>query len=262
MVHSSFDGKTIDLHGGGIDLCFPHHENEIAQSESAFNKPFCNHWFHSAHLKVEGEKMSKSLGNLYTVDDLINKGISPVVIRYTLISSSYRQPLNFTFKGLSASESALKKIECFVEKFLNLLSYKKENYNSKFIRPHKLTNFFLFQNAWDELCNNINTSSCLGEIFKIIRSDNFKNLTNDSIENNLKSLGSILYALGLKLFEIEESNNYKDEVPEDIKELATKRWEAKLNKNYKFADELRTEIKNAGWEIEDGPNDYIIKSIK
>ena len=136
MIHRTFEGQTIDLHGGGIDLCFPHHENEIAQSESAYEKPFCTHWFHSAHLRVENKKMSKSLGNLYTLDDLIAKNHTPMALRYTLIASSYRQPLNFTFDGLRASESALNKIERFTETLLQKIHQSTEQFNEQYITKH------------------------------------------------------------------------------------------------------------------------------
>lgn len=110
-MSTKYLGPTFDLHGGGVDLCFPHHENEIAQSECSTGlKPYVKYWFHSAHLMVEGAKMSKSLGNLYTLDDLISKGYSAQQIRYALIAGHYRQQLNFTFKGLDDAKSALSKL--------------------------------------------------------------------------------------------------------------------------------------------------------
>ena len=171
MIHRTFEGQTIDLHGGGIDLCFPHHENEIAQSESAYEKPFCTHWFHSAHLRVENKKMSKSLGNLYTLDDLIAKNHTPMALRYTLIASSYRQPLNFTFDGLRASESALNKIERFTETLLKRSIRAPSNLMSNtYLSIHGLKDFGLLQNAWEGLSNNLNTSACLGSLFGLIGS--------------------------------------------------------------------------------------------
>ena len=103
-------GESFDLHSGGIDLVFPHHENEIAQSEAATGKTFARHWFHVAHLTVKGRKMSKSLGNLYTLDDLAKRGHGPMELRYVLLSGCYRQPLNFTFSSLAASRKALARL--------------------------------------------------------------------------------------------------------------------------------------------------------
>ncbi len=105
-----FLGDTIDLHSGGEDLIFPHHENEIAQSEAANGTEFCRHWFHISHLMVDGAKMSKSLGNLYTLDDIKKRGFSANELRYVLISGYYRQPLNFTFDTMHAARSALGKL--------------------------------------------------------------------------------------------------------------------------------------------------------
>ena len=110
-------GESFDLHSGGVDLIFPHHENEIAQSESVTGKTFARHWFHIAHLMVEGQKMSKSLGNLYTLEDLAEKGYKPQEVRYLLLSGNYRQPLNFTFDSLGAARKALSKLTDFAYKF-------------------------------------------------------------------------------------------------------------------------------------------------
>ena len=253
MIHRTFEGQTIDLHGGGIDLCFPHHENEIAQSESAYEKPFCTHWFHSAHLRVENKKMSKSLGNLYTLDDLIAKNHTPMALRYTLIASSYRQPLNFTFDGLRASESALNKIERFTETLLQKVHQSSEQFNEQYITKHSLKDFGLLQNAWEGLSNNLNTSACLGSLFGLIGSNPASKLNADETEQLLKALGSILYALGLSLF---TSPKLTSEAPQAILDLAKERWEAKQNKDYAKADSLRKSLQDDGWDVKDTPTDY------
>ena len=253
MIHRTFEGQTIDLHGGGIDLCFPHHENEIAQSESAYEKPFCTHWFHSAHLRVENKKMSKSLGNLYTLDDLIAKNYTPMALRYTLIASSYRQPLNFTFDGLRASESALNKIERFTETLLQKVHQSTEQFNEQYITKHSLKDFGLLQNAWEGLSNNLNTSACLGSLFGLIGSNPASKLNADETEQLLMALGSILYALGLTLF---TSPKQTSEAPQAILDLAKERWEAKQNKDYAKADSLRKSLQNDGWDVKDTPTDY------
>ena len=258
MIYKSFDGNTIDLHGGGIDLSFPHHENEIAQSESAYDKTLCNHWFHCAHLRVENKKMSKSFKNLYTLDDLLDKGYSPTAIRYTLISSSYRQPLNFTFDGLRASQSALTKIERFAEALLNKLGQDKDNFNQNYVKAHIIKDHGLLQNAWESLCNNLNTAACLGSIFGLIGSNPVPKMDAEESENLLKSIGTILYALGINLFaETTKDSN----IPKAISELAEARWDAKQNKDYAKADKLRKELQSAGWEIKDSSADYEIHPI-
>ena len=108
-------GESFDLHSGGIDLVFPHHENEIAQSEAATGKPFARHWLHVAHLRINGEKMSKSLGNLYLLEDVKARGFSMAALRYLLLSGHYRQPLNFTWESLAGVESTLQRIVRFTE---------------------------------------------------------------------------------------------------------------------------------------------------
>ena len=253
MIHRSFEGQTIDLHGGGIDLCFPHHENEIAQSESAYEKTLCTHWFHSAHLRVENKKMSKSLGNLYTLDDLIAKNHSPMALRYTLIASSYRQPLNFTFDGLRASESALNKIERFAEALLQKVNQSTKQFNQQYVSTHQLKDFGLLQNAWEGLSNNLNTSACLGSLFGLIGSNPINKLNEAETEQLLKALGSILYALGLKLF----SNPAQASIaPQAILDLAKERWEAKQNKDYAKADALRKSLQKDGWDVKDTTTNF------
>ncbi len=106
-------GETFDIHAGGIDLVFPHHENEVAQSEGATGKQFARYWLHAEHLKVEGESMSKSLGNYYTFRDLKEKGYNPTAIRYLLLSVPYRKQLNFTFEALQGAEKTVESLRTF-----------------------------------------------------------------------------------------------------------------------------------------------------
>ena len=255
MIHKSFEGNTIDLHGGGIDLSFPHHENEIAQSESAYGKTLCTHWFHCAHLRVENKKMSKSLKNLYTLDELLEKGYSPTALRYTLISSSYRQPLNFTFDGLRASESALNKIERFTETLLKKLGKETTQFNKQYVQANttQKQEFGLLQNAWEALCNNLNTAACLGSLFGLIGSNPSAQLNAEETEDLLKSLGAILYGLGLQLF---TEPSEPTSAPQSVLDLAKQRWEAKQNRDYETADALRKAIQSEGWDIKDTPSHF------
>jgi cysteinyl-tRNA synthetase len=253
MVDSAFEGETIDLHGGGIDLCFPHHENEIAQSECAHGHDFCKHWFHSAHLMVEGAKMSKSLGNLYTLDDLRKKGFSPMVVRYTLISGSYRQQLNFTFDGLHAAQSALTRLERFAEALLAKTGEHTDQFNTTYVSVDAPENFGRLSKAWDALRTNLNTAACLGAIFGVIGSNPAATLDVEGARNMLRAFGSLLYALGLKLFTVEIK---KTDAPDDIVALAQTRWNAKQAKDWGKADELRDELLNQGWVVKDGKDGF------
>ncbi len=247
MIESSFGGQTIDLHGGGIDLCFPHHENEIAQSECAHDHALCRHWFHSAHLMVEGEKMSKSLGNLYTLNDLREKGFSPMIVRYTLIAGSYRQQLNFTFDGLHASQSALTKLERFADSLLKKTGEGREAL-AGYISADAPEDFGRFAKAWDALRNNLNTAACLGAIFGVLGANPAASLDADGARAMLRAFGSLLYALGLELFTVEEK---QIDAPAEIQALAQQRWEAKQAKDFAQADALRDELLEKGWVIKD-----------
>ncbi|NBB78112.1 MAG: cysteine--tRNA ligase [Verrucomicrobia bacterium] len=253
MVDSAFGGETIDLHGGGIDLCFPHHENEIAQSECAHGHDFCKHWFHSAHLMVEGEKMSKSLGNLFTLDDLREKGFSPMTVRYTLISGSYRQQLNFTFDGLHAAQSALSRIERFAETLLAKTEESPDSFNTTYVRADAPEDFGRLSKAWDALRNNLNTAACLGAIFGVIGSNPAATLDAAGARGLLRALGALLYALGLELFTVEAT---PVDAPAEIVALAQTRWDAKKAKDFSQADALRDELLSKGWVVKDGKDGF------
>ena len=257
MVEASFGGETIDLHGGGIDLCFPHHENEIAQSECAHGRQFSRHWFHTAHLMVEGEKMSKSLGNLYTLDDLEGKGLSPMAVRYTLIAGSYRQQLNFTFDGLHAAKSALTRIERFAAVLLEKTGEEKTTFAS-YISSNAPEDFGRFTKAWDALRNNLNIAACLGAIFEVIGSHPSDQMNAEQARSMLTALGSLLYALGLNLF---TASDIDATVPDDILALAKHRWEAKQAHDWDKADQLRGTLLAKGWNIEDSKDGFNLSRV-
>ena len=244
-------GKTLDLHGGGIDLCFPHHENEIAQSEGATGKPFAHHWFHSAHLMVDGTKMSKSLGNLYTLDDLIKKGHSPMAIRYALLSAHYRQQLNFTDNTLNAARSALEKLEKTIDPLLKKQGKNKLEFENLH-RDKVAAQFGSWGIAWNHLTNDLNTPKCLGHVFKTINELDAKGL---SLE--LPGLSRLLYVLGLKLFTEEKKES---EIPEDVRRLADERLAARQAGDWVKSDKLRDQIKSKGWQILDSKDGYILKN--
>ncbi len=245
-------GETFDLHGGGIDLCFPHHENEIAQSEAVTGKPFARHWFHSAHLMVEGTKMSKSLGNLYTLDDVVAKGYSPMTLHYALISGHYRQQLNFTFNGLNAAKSALEKLEKTVEPLLEKREMSKmefENLHSDKAAPQ----FGIWGLAWNHLTNDLDTPKCLGEIFTTIGK-----LDAEALRVELQGLSRLLYVLGLKLFTEEKSAH---EIPEEVRQLADERLAARQAGDWSKADTLRDRIQSKGWRILDHKDGYELEKL-
>lgn len=252
-------GETFDLHAGGIDLCFPHHENEIAQSEGATGKPFARHWFHNAHLQVEGRKMSKSLGNLFTLDDLREKGFSPMEVRYTLISGHYRQPLNFTFASLKSGRSALKKMEKAMGPYLEKLGKTEADFLALAKAPFP-TDWGSFTQAWEGLANDLNVSQTTGGIFAgFVRLEKAR-LEDQNLEKELKALSTLLYILGIQLFQ--KPDDPEVTVPREVSDLAQQRWEAKQNKHWDLADSLRREILEQGWQILDRKDGFDISPAK
>ncbi len=255
-------GETFELHGGGVDLCFPHHENEIAQATCSCGNAhsFAKHWFHSAHLMVDGAKMSKSLGNLYTLSDLAEKGFSAMALRYVLISGHYRSQLNFTLKSLEDAVSALEKIEKGAAKLLKKAEIAPEEFANEIKIHETATSWGAFEAAWITLCDDLNTAGTLGKIFSAL-SEIAKNdeISKQEAAKSVCGLAKILYALGLKIFEKNEEKTAA--VPAEVQEIAEKRWEAKNEKNWQEADKLREELAKLGWKSLDRKDGFSLEKI-
>jgi cysteinyl-tRNA synthetase len=159
-------GETFDIHSGGVDLIFPHHENEIAQSEAATGKPFVHYWLHAEHLIVNGEKMSKSLGNFYTLRDLLTKGYKPSAIRYLLAAVPYRRHLNFTFDGLHQAQQSIERLRNFR---LRLTQESFPEGENTALQDRARAARQAFEDAMDD---NLNTAEALGAIFAMVRDAN------------------------------------------------------------------------------------------
>ncbi len=246
-------GDVFDLHGGGVDLCFPHHENEIAQSECATGvSPHVKYWFHSAHLTVDGEKMSKSSGNLFTIDDLLGKGYTPQQIRYALISGHYRQQLNFTFKSLDDAKSALLKLRNGIKSALRKAEVDRDKFNLSVMPGSKFAGT-IFEGAWNAMCDDLNVPRALGEIFTSVGKF-------DGKDADVEAAGFMMYALGLDVF-ADENENFAPP-PAEIADMARRRWEAKQSRNFALADELRKNIADGGWTVLDGKDGYEIRKSR
>ena len=234
-------GDQIDIHCGGVDNIFPHHEAEIAQSEGVTGKKFVRYWLHCAHLLVDGQKMSKSLGNFYTLPDLLKKGYTGREIRYALMRVHYRAPLNFTWEGMEEARQALARID----EWLVRLEEKSRETNvprstSNIQRPtHK------FEEALDD---DLNISAALGFLFESIRETN-RAMDRNELDaasakawlNWWKRVNSVL------ALEIESAVV----LPADVAQLAEHRENARREKNWKRSDELRDQILELGWETRD-----------
>ncbi len=236
-------GKHFDIHTGGVDLIFPHHENEIAQSESATGEKFVNFWLHNEHLMVEGRKMAKSFGNYYTLRDLLNKGYNPIAIRYLLMATHYRQQLNFTFDGLKAAKNALQRLYDFVDN-LNLVKGEEDNPQvQEIIRKAKKD----FEEALDD---DLNTPEALGIVFTLIKDVNRlmdqKKISKSNAGDVLKAMNGFDSVLGL--FKREELA-----LDEKVKMMIEKRAKARKEKDFKLADQIRKELEEKGIILEDTP---------
>lgn len=248
MVRRIF-GKTIDIHTGGVDLIFPHHENEIAQSEAAYDETFVRYWLHAEHLLVEGAKMSKSEGNFYTLRDLINKGYSPRAIRYLLISSHYKKQLNFTFEGLNQAANALSRIDNLIIRLQEIQEGEADQEIKSSIKSSTddFTSRFV-----ENMDNDLNIAGGIGIFFEFVHEinsliDDHKIDKNDTllILEALKKIDSILGFIFFPESETDEINIEK------IEKLIEERLEAKRNKDYNKADEIREMLLNDGIILED-----------
>ena len=241
-------GETFDLHLGGEDLKFPHHEDEIAQSEGATGKPFVRFWLHGAHLLVEGKKMSKSLGNFFTLRDLLAKGFTGREVRYLLLTAHYRETFNFTLDGLQGAKSALARIDECVGK-LRELAGSQTGFAGD---PASITP------CVKALNDDLNISEAWACVFDWVREINSR-LANNTLtpERAAIALGTwehfnSVLGVGVKA---------EAEAPAKITALAAARTEAKKAKDFKRADAIRDELKAKGWVIEDTPKGIKLKKI-
>jgi len=249
-MSSKYLGVEFDIHTGGEDNIFPHHECEIAQSEAASGRKFVHYWMHTRFLMFNGEKMSKSKGNLYTIHELIEKGFKKNAIRYSLISSHYRQNYNFTFDGLKAAEQAIDKIQQCV--FLLLEVQKSQSGQSIRKDVKNLANEVIseFDAA---LCDDLNISKALGAVFDFVREVNkLSDVTATEARLLIETIENIDTVLGVL-------DRTSAEIPPEIIEKAEKRKEAKRNKDWQLADSTRAEIMEEGFLIEDTWDGYRIK---
>ena len=242
-------GEFFDIHCGGVDNIFPHHENEIAQSCAASGGTFVNYWLHNEHLLVEGQKMSKSAGNFYTLRDILEKGCSPEAIRYTLISTHYRSKLNFTFDKVSASQKCINKLRELKRRLQKIEDDGSEE------NPNKDTEDMLSKLS-DKLGDDLNISGALGELFVWVNSLfvqlDGKTLDSCSAKEALSALDSIDTVLGVM-------DNGDGEVDENIQQLIDIRNKARGDKDWTKADEVRDKLKEMGIVLDDTPDGTIWK---
>jgi len=234
-------GDQIDIHCGGVDNIFPHHEAEIAQSEGVTGKKFVHFWLHCAHLLVEGQKMAKSLGNFYTVPDIVAKSYTGRELRYALLRVHYRVPLNFTWEGMNEARESLARID----EWLKRLRGVAEKDDAQSSTPNAQRPGSAFEDSLDD---DLNISAALGFLFESIRE------TNRAMDQNeMDAVSASAWLDWWKrintVLDLEAETEVA--VPDEVAQLAQQRENARREKNWKRSDELRQQISALGWEVRD-----------
>jgi cysteinyl-tRNA synthetase len=238
-------GETLDIHAGGVDLIFPHHENEIAQSEALTSKPFARFWLHSEFLNVEAQKMSKSAGNFYTLRDLLGMGFAPESVRYLLASVPYRKKLNFTFDGLKAAATAIDRLRNFK---LRLETDKyPEGSNEKLLERTQAA----ARRFGESLDDDLNTAEALAALFEYVRDANTAMDSGEFLSGNVPSALEFLDQFD-RIFDVLRPTRSETGLTDaQVEERIADRVQAKKNKDFARADQVRQELLDAGIILED-----------
>ncbi|MEG2075173.1 MAG: DALR domain-containing protein, partial [Victivallaceae bacterium] len=247
-------GKSFDIHTGGVDNMFPHHEDEIAQSECANGCKYVNYWLHCAHLMVNGEKMSKSAGNFFTLRDLLDKSYTGREIRYVLLSAHYRKKLNFTFDSLTLARETFKKFDAFIQRLREADGVGA----GAELEPVLTVAAAEFKRA---LGDDLNISGALAAVFilqrelnKLLESDKLSKVEAEQALDLFRKFDAVLGVLNVDAVR-------EDEIPAEVKALAEGRFNARKNKDYAEADRCRNELTRLGYLVEDGAGSYRIKKL-
>jgi cysteinyl-tRNA synthetase len=238
-------GDTFDLHSGGVDLIFPHHENEIAQSEGATGKPFVRHWMHTEFLLVEGEKMSKSKGNQFTVKELVDEGYSPMAMRYLLLSVYYRQQLNFTREGLRQAETAIRRVDDLLDRLSEVSREGEASEASREAASRALTRF---EEAMDA---DLNTSAALAALFDLVKEGNTALSSSSMTKGDARAFKEAIERMNQVLAVFEKGE--KLSLDREVESLIEERIQARARRDFQRADAIRKELEDRGIVLEDSP---------
>ena len=240
-------GETFDIHCGGKDLLFPHHENEVAQSECATGKPFANYWMHNGFINIDNEKMSKSAGNFFTVRDIL-KEYAPEDVRMFMLSAHYRSPVNFSRDMIAQAHASLQRLYTARDRMAFLMdsaAQKNMNEAEQQLMAKLQESTARFDAAMDD---DMNTADAMGALFEIVKEANVvlnENSSKEALEKTLSTLQSLCDVLGILV------KPYVMELPEEVQQLADARATARKEKNWAKSDELRDALKALGYMVED-----------
>jgi cysteinyl-tRNA synthetase len=238
-------GETLDIHAGGIDLVFPHHENEIAQSESLTGKPFARFWLHAEFLMVEGQKMSKSLGNYYTLRDIVSKGYAPETIRYLLLSVPYRKQLNFTFDGLKSAATAIDRVRNFK------LRLETDNFVPGLNEAMAARTTQAAQQFTESLDDDLNTAEALAAVFEYVRDANSAMDAGGFHRDNVAAALAFLDRFD-SVFDVIKPTAHADQLSDaEVEGLIADRAAAKKSRDFARADQIRQQLLDGGIILED-----------
>lgn len=252
MAHH-YHGPTLDIHAGGVDNIFPHHDNEIAQSQCIHQKPLARFWLHAEHLRVEGRKMSKSLGNYLALSDLTKANFDPLAFRLLLLQNHYRTPMNFTWDALKGATSALVRLQSTIKRLEKLSSLPQSN--TLTLKGISESAFERFQAA---LMDDLNSASALAIVFETARLVNQRldanSLTQREIGEFLSCYHKIDRVLGILWPKESGDISQLQKVPEQITNWVIEREKARKNRDWKLADSLRQQIEGGKFEVIDTPS--------
>ena len=237
-------GETLDIHTGGVDLVFPHHENEIAQSEAVTGKPFVRFWLHAEFLLVEGQKMSKSLGNFYTLREVLEKGYSGEAVRYLLASVPYRKQLNFTFEGLQAAATAIERLRNYRLRLQTEHFQPGENPQITQLTGEARRQF---EAGMDD---DLNTARALGAVFDFVRETNTRMDAAEFLAGNRAGAADLLAGFD-RVFDLLETSRKGRPAPEEIERAIQERLEARQKREFSRADQIRLQLAEQGVILED-----------
>jgi cysteinyl-tRNA synthetase len=246
-------GLPFEIHTGGVDLCFPHHEDEIAQSTAGYGIEPTQYWCHNEFLEVEGKKMSKSLGNFYTIKDLVEKGIDPKDVRFAMLSAHYRSIYNFTFADVESSRKGRIRIQEYIYSVWDKLDGNEVNSEIDYTTVIGK----LILDVWENLTNDFHTPKGLAATYKIINNVKVSELS----ESDLLNLAGFFVKFNaiFGVFELTTTPEVKLEIPAEVELLAKERFEAKLAKNWALSDKLRADVDALGFIIKDSKEGYTVE---